>query len=101
MRYSIEGGNLPAVVIQLEPGESLISEAGGRTWMRGNVLTETTSNGGAKAAFGRMFSGESLFLSRYTAQSNAEIGFASSFPGKIIARTLAAGESIICQKSAF
>jgi uncharacterized protein (AIM24 family) len=30
-----------------------------------------------------------------------EIAFASSFPGRIIARQLAPGESIICQKSAF
>ncbi|NLA27553.1 MAG: AIM24 family protein, partial [Firmicutes bacterium] len=35
MRYSIEGGTLPAVIIQLDPGETIISEAGGRTWLRG------------------------------------------------------------------
>ena len=40
-------------------------------------------------------------MSRYTAKSDAEIGFSSSFPGSIIARELGAGESLICQKSAF
>jgi uncharacterized protein (TIGR00266 family) len=79
----------------------LISESGGRTWMRGNVTTETSSGGGAKKVLGRMFSGESLFLSVYTAQSPAEIAFASSFPGRIIARQLNPGESIICQKKSF
>lgn len=101
MRYSIEGGNLPAAVIQLEAGESLISEAGGRTWCRGPVITETRAEGGLGKALGRMFAGESLFMSRYTAEGPAEIGFASSMPGRILARELAPGESIICQKSAF
>lgn len=101
MKYRIEGGNLPAVIINLEPGETIISEAGGRTWMKGNITTDTTSNGGVKKALGRIFAGESLFMSKYTANGPAEIGFSSSFPGKIIARELAPGETIICQKSSF
>ncbi len=100
MQYSIEGGNLPAVIIRLEPGEQLVSEAGGRTWSRGQVLTET-KGGSVGKAIGRMFTGESLFLSYYTAQSPAELAFSSSFPGRIVARQLAPGESVICQKSAF
>ncbi len=101
MRYSIEGGALPVAVIQLNPGEAMISESGGRTWSRGAVLTEATSEGGAGKALGRMFMGESLFMSKYTAQSAAEIAFASSYPGRIVVRQLAPGESIICQKKAF
>lgn len=100
MQYRIEGGNLPAVIIQLSPGETMISEAGGRTWCRGPILTET-KGGGVGKAIGRMFSGESLFLSYYTAQGPAEIAFASSFPGRIAVMELAAGQSIICQKSSF
>ncbi len=101
MYYKIEGETLPALVIQLKAGESIISESGGRTWSRGPIRTETTSNGGFKKVMGRMFSGERLFMSRYTAEGDVEIVFASSFPGKIIARELAEGESIICQKTAF
>ena len=100
MQYRIEGGNLPAVIIQLNPGETMISEAGGRTWARGQILTET-KGGGVGKAIGRMFSGESLFLSYYTAQGPAEIAFASSFPGRIAVKELAPGESLICQKSSF
>lgn len=100
MQYRIEGGSLPAVIIQLNPGETMISEAGGRTWARGQILTET-KGGGVGKAIGRMFSGESLFLSYYTAQGPAEIAFASSFPGRIAVKELAPGESLICQKSSF
>lgn len=102
MKYVIEGGSLPAVVIQLEDGETIISEVGARTWSRGPVVTETKAEGGVGKALGRMFTGESLFMSRYTAQGgSAEIAFSSSFPGSIVERTLQAGESVICQKSAF
>ncbi len=98
MRYAIEGGSLPVLIVRLEPGEKLISEVGGRTWCKGDVITETT---GGSGALGRMISGENLFLSTYTAQSQAEIAFTSSFPGSIVARELAAGESVIAQKTAF
>ena len=101
MNYRIEGGSLPVAILSLSAGETVISESGGRTWMRGPVQTETTSYGGAKKVFSRLFTGESLFMSRYTAEGEAEIAFASSFPGRIVVRELRAGESIICQKTSF
>ena len=101
MQYSIVGDSLPAVILKIERGEALISEVGARTWCKGTVTTETKAEGGVKKSLGRMFSGESLFMSRYTAEGSAEIAFASSFAGRIVARELSAGESLICQKSAF
>ena len=100
MQYRIEGGSLPALIINLNPGETIVSESGGRTWSRGPIVTET-KGGSAGKAFGRLLSGESLFMSHYTAQGPAEIAFTSSFPGRIVARELKAGQSVICQKSAF
>lgn len=100
MRYTIVGDNLPALILQLNPGESVISQVGGRTWSRGQIKTET-KGGSLGKALGRMISGESLFMSHYTAMSPAEIAFTSTFPGKIVARVLQPGESVICQKSAF
>lgn len=101
MKHTIKGGSLPAVIINLEPGESIISQAGGRTWFKGEVVTDTRSMGGTSRALGRMFTGERLFMSHYTAKSPAEIAFSSSFPGTIIERKLERGESVIAQKSAF
>ncbi len=101
MKYSIEGGSLPVAIIQLDPGEVMISEAGGRTWSRGNVVTETSSEGGLGKSLGRMFAGESLFLSKYIAQGPSELAFASSFPGRIVVKELGPGQSIVCQKKAF
>lgn len=101
MRYEIEGGSLPVAILHLEPGEVVLSELGGRTWVRGEIETETVAEGGIGKSLGRMFVGESLFMSRYTARTAAEIAFASCFPGCIVVRELAVGESIICQKRAF
>lgn len=101
MRYQIEGDSLPVAVIELEAGEEIISEVGGRTWAKGPIETETKATGGIGKAIGRMFSGESFFMSHYKAGGKAEIGFASSFAGSIIVKELKAGESVICQKSAF
>lgn len=100
MEFEIVGGTLPAVICQLKAGQQMFSEVGGRTWVKGRVETETKA-GSVGSAFGRMFTGESMFMSYYTALEDVEIAFASSFPGSIRAYELAEGESIICQKRAF
>ena len=102
MNYTIEGEPLPAVICYLEDGETMITEKGAMSWMSPNMQMETTSNGGIGKMFGRAFSGESMFVNRYTARNgNGLIAFASSFPGSIRAFNIAPGQEIIAQKSAF
>ena len=102
MKYQIVGDTLPAVICQLEPGEKMITEGGGMSWMSTNMLMETTSNGGIGSMIGRMFSGEKAFQNVYTAQGGeGMIAFASCFPGSIRAFEIAPGQEMILQKSAF
>ena len=102
MNYTIEGEPLPAVICNLEDGETMITEKGAMSWMSPNMQMETTSNGGIGKMFGRAFAGESMFVNRYTARNgNGLIAFASSFPGSIRAFNIAPGQEIIAQKSAF
>ena len=102
MKYQIVGDTLPAVICQLEPGEKMITEGGGMSWMSPNMLMETTSNGGIGSMIGRMFSGEKAFQNVYTAQGGeGMIEFASCFPGSIRAFEIAPGQEMILQKSAF
>ena len=68
MKYEIKGETLPVVICYLEGGERMITEKGSMCWMSPNMKMETSSNGGIGKAFGRMFSGESLFQNNYTAQ---------------------------------
>ncbi len=101
MQYSIEGEPLPVVICNLQPGETMITESGAMSWMSPNMLMQT-KGGGIGKAFGRMFSGESLFLNEYTAQGGTGmIAFASSFPGSIKAFQITPGNEIICQKTSF
>lgn len=101
MQYRIEGAPLPVVICEVQAGETLITERGSMSWMSPNMRMETKA-GGLGRAFGRMFSGESLFLNRYTAQGGpGMIAFASSFPGNIRAFDIAPGQEIVVQKSGF
>ena len=101
MRYEIKGETLPVVVCELENGEKMITERGSMSWMSPNMKMETSA-GGIGKAFGRMFSGESMFQNFYTAQSGpGMIAFASSFPGSILPIQITPDKPIIAQKSAF
>lgn len=102
MKYKIVGEPLPAVICDVEPGETLITESGAMSWMSPNMKMQTTSGGGLGKMFGRMFSGDSLFLNRYTANGGpGQIAFASCFPGSIRAIEIKPGHDIIAQKSSF
>ena len=101
MKYSIEGEPLPVVICELESNEMMITEKGAMSWMSPNMKMETVG-GGVGKMFGRMFSGESMFVNHYTAMGGpGMIAFASSFPGSIRAFDIAPGKEIICQKTAF
>ena len=99
MRYEIKGETLPVVICHLDPGEQMLTEGGGMSWMSPNMQMQTTSNGGVGKALGRMFAGEKLFQNIYTAQGGpGMIAFASSFPGSIKAFQVSPGNEMICQK---
>ncbi len=101
MQYRIEGTPLPVVICDLNPGETMLCEGGGMSWMSPNMQMQTQAGGFGKA-MGRMFSGESMFLNHYTAMGGpGMIAFASSFPGSIRAFQITPGQGIVAQKTAF
>ncbi len=101
MRYSIEGEPFPVVICDLEAGEEMITESGAMSWMSNN-MNMATQGGGLGKMFGRMVSGETIFLNRYTATGEpGMIAFAASFPGSIRAYEIGVGKEIIAQKRAF
>ena len=84
MKYQIQGEPMPVVICELESGESMISESGAMSWMTPNMKMETVG-GGAGKMLGRMFSGESLFQNKYTAEGGpGMIAFASSIIASLI-----------------
>jgi uncharacterized protein (TIGR00266 family) len=103
MEYKIIGTTLQAVILELDPGETIFSESGGMAWMTANIGMKTSGRGGGLGGvLKRAVSGESLFLVEYTSQgSKGFVAFASDFPGKIVPLNLAQGQQMIAQKQAF
>ena len=66
MQYEIQGTPFPVVICELKKGEKMVSDSGAMAWMDPCMKMETTS-GGIGKAFGRMFSGETMFLNVYEA----------------------------------
>ncbi|MFA7430280.1 MAG: TIGR00266 family protein [Rhodospirillaceae bacterium] len=112
--YAIVGDDIQMVEIELDPGETVIAEAGAMTYMEDGIDFEAKLGDGSKpdgGIFGKLLdvgkralTGESLFMTHFThrGQGKARVAFAAPYPGKIIPIDLAKlGGELICQKDAF
>lgn len=112
--YTIHGNDMQTVAIELDPGETVIAEAGTMNWMDGDITFETKMGDGSqpdKGLFGKLldagkraFTGESIFLTHFTNRGagKKEVAFAAPYPGAIIPLDLAEiGGEMLCQKDAF
>ncbi len=104
--YTIQGDNLQVARIRLKPGQEVYAEAGRMVYKQPHVEWETRMTGdtlGQKlwGAVKRKLMGESLFLTYFRASTQGEVGFAGTYPGRIQAFDLAAGQSVIVQRDAF
>jgi uncharacterized protein (TIGR00266 family) len=110
--YEIHGDALQYVDIELDPGETVIAEAGGMLYMEEGIAYETrmgdgSSRGVMGSLFGaakRLLTNESLFLTHFTNEGRGrrKVAFAAPYPGHIVPVDLASvGGEIICQKDAF
>jgi len=112
IEYKIIGDDLQLLEVYLDPGETVISEAGAMIYMNSDVRLDTQLGTGADTSiFGklmsagkRMLTGESLFLATFTASGSKKtmVAFGAPYPGHIVAMDLRKynGE-IICQKDSF
>jgi uncharacterized protein (TIGR00266 family) len=102
MKYEISGTVMQTVAIDLSPGETVYSQTATMAWMSDGVAMKTNTGGGVFAGLKRSLTGGSFFVTDFTAQApGAHVAFAPRFPGTILVRQLAAGESLICRKETF
>jgi len=112
--YEIYGNDLQAVEVELDPGETVIAEAGAMNWMEEGISFQAKMGDGTDAGSGlmgkllsvgkRALTGESLFMTHFTNQGSkkSRVAFAAPYPGHIIPINLGEiGGSILCQKDAF
>lgn len=112
--YQIYGSDMQIVEVELDPGETVVAEAGAMNYMEEDIRFEARLGDGSKPDAGfmgrlfgagkRMLTGESLFMTHFTndATGKRRVAFAAPYPGKILAIDLAkVGGSLICQKDAF
>ncbi len=115
IEYQIVGHDMQLVEIILDPGETVIAEAGSMTYMESSINFETRMGDGAdpeEGMFGKLFSagkrmltGESIFTTHFTnvaSTGKARVAFAAPYPGTVMPLDLnQLGGRVICQKDAF
>lgn len=112
--YEILGHDIQMVEIALDPGETVIAEAGSMAYMEDGIKFETRMGDGSdpdQGVMGKLFSGakrmitgESLFMTHFTNEgdSKSNVAFAAPVPGSILPVDLSeVGGEIICQRDAF
>ncbi len=113
--FEIFGDDMQIVEIELDPGETVIAEAGAMNYMEENIAFVTKMGDGSNPNEGfmgkllavgkRALTGESLFMTHFTntgAAGKRRVAFAAPFPGKIVALDLSKiGGEITCQKDSF
>jgi len=112
--YKIIGHDIQLVEIELDPGETVIAEAGAMFYMEDGIeFTARMGDGSSPnagffdklfAAGSRVITGESLFLTHFTNQGwgKKHVAFSAPYPGTIVPINLAVmGGRIIVQRDAF
>lgn len=112
--YEIHGNDLQVVEVGLDPGETVIAEAGAMNWMDDHIEFEARMGDGSNPDSGfmgkllevgkRAITGESLFMTHFrnTGRAKAHVAFGAPYPGHIIPVDMSSvGEELICQKDAF
>jgi len=110
--YRIVGEDLQLVEITLDPGETVIAEAGMMLYMEDDIAFEARLGDGSETGVmgklwslgKRMLTGESVFLTHFTNEGDQprRVAFAAPYPGSVIPLNLAElGGEVTCQKDAF
>lgn len=103
--FKIVGDDMQAVVVELDPGEAVLAEAGAMLYMDEAIRMNTGTEGGIFSGLKRVITGESFFITSFLHAGQggkAHVAFSAPYPGKIVPLDLAAlGGRMLCQKDAF
>lgn len=102
MQYEIEcEGSYPVLEVQVEPGETLVSEAGAMAWMDPTVDCKTAAKGGLGASLKRkLLTGESFFQNSYTSSTGGTVALVPGQAGDIMV-TQMEGQKLMLERGAY
>ncbi|MFH2051785.1 MAG: TIGR00266 family protein [bacterium] len=104
IEYQIVGDDMQAIVVELDPGEAVIAEAGAMLYMEDGIQMDTGTGGGVFKGLKRVLAGESFFITSFvhTGPGKGHVAFSAPYPGKVVPLDLAVlGGTMMCQKDAF
>ncbi len=116
IEYQVYGDDMQFVEISLDPGETVVAEAGAMMYMDGTIQSDTVFGDGSDRDKGKGFmdkmvgagkralTGESIFMTTFTNHGSAKkaVAFAAPYPGKVIPLDLGDCQGqLICQRDAF
>ena len=101
--YKLVGDDMQAVVIALDPGETVQAEAGAMMFMEDGIVMNTDMQGGFLGGIKRKLGGESFFVVTFTneGRKKSRVAFSAPYPGKIVAMNLAETGTMLCQRDAY
>ena len=112
--YQVLEDDIQIVEVELDPGETVIAEAGAMNYMEDGITFEAKMGDGSQPDSGffgklmsagqRVLTGESVFMTHFTNSgvSKRRVSFAAPYPGKIVPIDLSkVGGELLCQKDAF
>ena len=111
--YEILGQEMQVIEVELDPGETVVAEAGAMNYIEEGIVFETKMGDGSTPNQGlmgklmsvgkRMLTGESIFMTHFTNRGHGKrrVAFAAPYPGRIMPLDLAKLGPITCQKDAF
>jgi uncharacterized protein (TIGR00266 family) len=103
IRYKIEHAPAYASLkIELQADQTIIVESGAMAAMDPWIQMKSRTKGGLMKSIGRMFAGESLFLSEFTAKEKpGELYLSPGVPGDVQHYYLNSGSALMVQSSGF
>jgi uncharacterized protein (TIGR00266 family) len=106
MQTQTLGSTMPVLEVTLQPGESIVSEAGELSWMTSSIeLTTSTQMGGGGGMFGalkRMTGGSTLFMTEYKANgAQGMVAFATKVPGEFLPVEVNVGKTFMIHRHGF
>jgi len=111
--YRLIGDDMQAVIVTLDPGETVVAEAGAMMYMQDDIAMNTSLDPSGKSSglMGRLLSGakralagDSFFITTFTNEGGQrrDVAFAAPYPGKVLAVDLKQWNGrVIAQKDSF